>query len=94
MPGANAVRELPPAVRRILTPEISFEIAKSLTVTSRAQPPFWMRFAALLNEAQFIGRPPTSVAGGDWAEGNCFPIAGFCGPGSIRLPGALALIAP
>src|SRR6478609_8660477 len=53
-----------------------------------------MRLGALLNEAQSIGRPPTSVAGGFWTEGNCSPKAGFCGPGSVRLPGLLALIAP
>jgi len=35
----------------MLTPEISSEIAKSACVTWRAQPPFWMRFGALLNEA-------------------------------------------
>src|SRR5579863_6252998 len=85
---------MPPAVRRMLTPEISFEIAKSFTVTSRAQPPFWMRLAALLNEAHVIGIPPTSVAGGDCAAGNWLAITGFCGPGSIRFPGPLALIAP
>jgi hypothetical protein len=53
-----------------------------------------MRLAALLNEAHVIGIPPTSVAGGDWAAGNWLAITGFCGPGSIRFPGPLALIAP
>src|SRR5579863_2123521 len=85
---------MPPAVRRMLTPEISFEIAKSFTVTSRAQPPFWMRLAALLKEAHVIGIPPTSVAGGDCAAGNWPPITGFCGPGSVRFSGPFALIAP
>src|SRR6476620_9269033 len=85
---------MPPADNRILTPEISFEIAKSATVTCRAQPPSWMRLGALLKEAQFIGRPPTSVAGGDCAEGNCFARAGSCGPGSLRLEGVLAFTAP
>src|ERR1700722_3320468 len=78
----------------MLTPDISLEIAKSSTVTWRAQPPFWTRFGALLNEAQSIGIPPTSVAGGNCAEGNCLLSASFCGPGSARFPGALALIAP
>src|SRR6266478_2293801 len=85
---------MPPAVSRMLTPDISFEIAKSSTVTWRAQPPFWTRFGALLNEAQSIGMPPTSVAGGDCAEGNWLPMASLCGPGSFRLPGPLALTAP
>src|ERR1700739_3862957 len=82
------------AVSRMLTPEISFEMAKSSTVTWRAQPPFWMRFAALLKEAHVVGMQPTSVAGGDLADGNWLPITGFCGPGSVRFPGPLALIAP
>src|SRR5882757_2278 len=85
---------MPPAVNRMLTPEIVFEIAKSACVTWRAQPPSWTRFGALLNEAQSIGMPPTSVAGGNCAEGNWLPIASLCGPGSRRVPGALALTAP
>src|SRR5258705_10850320 len=85
---------MPPAVSRMLTPEIVFEIAKSACVTWRAQPPFWTRFGALLNDAQSIGMPPTSVAGGDFAEGNWLLIASLCGPGSFRLPGPLALTAP
>src|SRR5258707_7531120 len=85
---------MPPAVSRMLTPDISFEIAKSSTVTWRAQPPFWMRFGALLKEAQSIAMPPTSVAGGNGAEGTWLPMAGLCGPGSARFPGALPLIAP
>src|ERR1700686_4104438 len=85
---------MPPAVSRMLTPEMVSEIAKSACVTWRAQPPFWTRFGALLNDAQSIGMPPTSVAGGNCAEGNWLPIASLCGPGSLRFPGALALIAP
>src|ERR1700722_9854941 len=85
---------MPPAVNRMLTPVIVFEIAKSACVTWRAQPPFCTRFGALLNEAQSIGMPPTSVAGGNCAEGNCLPIASLCGPGSLRFPGPLALMAP
>src|SRR4030081_3958478 len=53
-----------------------------------------MRFGALLKDAQSIGMPPTSVAGGNCAEGNSLPIASLCGPGSLRFPGALPLIAP
>src|SRR5271163_2666750 len=78
----------------MLTPEIVSEIAKSAWVTWRAQPPFWTRFGALLNEAQSIGMPPTSVAGGNCAEGNCLTIGSLCGPGSRRFPGPLALMAP
>src|ERR1700730_9956168 len=85
---------IPPAVNRMLTPVIVSEIAKSCCVTCRAQPPFWTRFGALLNEAQSIGMPPTSVAGGDCAEGNCLPIASLCGPGSARVSRPFALIAP
>src|SRR5882757_7022900 len=85
---------MPPAVSRMLTPEISSEMAKSACVTWRAQPPFWMRRGELLNDAQFCCRPPTSVAGGDTADGNWPAIAGFCGPGSTKLRGFWALIAP
>ena len=58
-----------------MTPEISFEIAKSLTVTWRAQPPFWIRFGALLKDAQVRGMPPMSVGGGDVADGAAVGIA-------------------
>src|SRR5438445_10004994 len=85
---------MPPAVSRMLTPVMVSEIAKSLCVTWRAQPPFCTRFGALLKEAQSIGMPPTSVAGGNCAEGNWLAIASLCGPGSLRFPGPLALIAP
>src|ERR1700730_727125 len=85
---------MPPAVNRMLTPVIVLEIAKSSCVTWRAQPPFCTRFGALLKEAQSIGMPPTSVAGGNCAEGNCLASASLCGPGSLRFPGPLALIAP
>src|SRR5450631_1213027 len=54
-----------------------------------------MRFGALLNDAQNIGMSLTSVGGGDRADGNWLPIAGFCGPGSVRLAGLpLVLMAP
>src|SRR4029077_890696 len=85
---------MPPAVSRIFTPEMVFEIGKSACVTCRAQPPSWMRRGALLNEAQICGMLPTSVAGGENAGGNCSLSAGFCGPGSGALAGFLALIAP
>src|ERR1700704_5461608 len=85
---------MPPAVSRIFTPVMVFEIGKSACVTCRAQPPSWMRRGALLNEAQIWGMLPTSVGGGENADGNRSLIAGFCGPGSVTLAGFLALIEP
>src|SRR4030088_631473 len=84
----------PPAVSRIFTPAMVFEIGKSACVTCRAQPPSWMRRGALLNEAQIWGMLPTSVAGGENGDGSGSLIAGFCGPASVTLAGFLALIAP
>src|SRR6201988_2576454 len=84
---------MPPAVRRMLTPVIVFEIAKSSCVTWRAQPPFWMRFGELLKEAQSIGMPPTSVAGGDCAEGNWLAIGSPFGAGFLGFSGPLAVMA-
>jgi hypothetical protein len=68
---------IPPAYSRILTPAMVSEIWKSACVTCSAQPPFWIRFDALLNDAQNWGMSPTSVAGGDDAAGNWSAIAGF-----------------
>src|SRR3954469_5373151 len=84
----------PPAVSRMLTPAMVSEIWKSACVTCRAQPPFWIRFGALLNDAQNCGRSPTSVAGGDDAAGNWSASTGLCGPGSVTLAGFAALSAP
>src|SRR5467141_3536235 len=84
----------PPAVSRMLTPAMVSEIWKSACVTWRAQPPFWIRFGALLNDAQNCGMSLTSVGGGDDAAGNWSAIAGLCGPGSVRLAGVFALTAP
>src|SRR5258708_28896075 len=53
-----------------------------------------MRRGALLNDAQLRGMLPTSVGGGENADGNWSLMAGFCGPGSVMLRGFLALIAP
>src|ERR1700755_2629553 len=53
-----------------------------------------MRRGALLNDAHISGMLPTSVGGGENAEGNWSLMAGFCGPGSVTLLGFLALIAP
>src|ERR1700758_1947746 len=85
---------MPPLVSRMLTPAIVSEIWKSYWVTCRAQPPFWIRFAALLNDAQNCGRSFVEVAGGDTAAGNWSAIAGLCGPGSVKLAGFVALTAP
>src|SRR5580700_577916 len=84
----------PPAVSRMLTPAIVSEIWKSNCVTCRAQPPFWIRFGALLNDAQNCGRSLTSVGGGEDAAGNRSASAALCGPGSVRLAGFVALTAP
>src|ERR1700719_4225494 len=48
----------------MLTPEIVVEILKSSSVICRAQPPFWIRFGARLNDVQNCGMPLMSVAGG------------------------------
>src|SRR5215470_17732907 len=53
-----------------------------------------MRRGALLNVAQLSGMPPTSVGGGENADGNWSLMAGFCGPGSVMLLRFVALIAP
>src|ERR1700678_3161111 len=53
-----------------------------------------MRRGALLNDAQLSGMLPTSVAGGENADGNWSLIAGFCGPGSVALLGLASLMAP
>src|SRR5258708_12947343 len=53
-----------------------------------------MRRGALLNVAQLSGMVPTSVGGGENADGNWSLMAGFCGPGSVMLRGFVALIAP
>src|SRR5262249_12184606 len=54
-----------------------------------------MRRGALLKDAQNIGMSPIFVAGGENAAGNCEAIAGFCGPGSVKLDGLpVVLIAP
>src|SRR5215468_314011 len=53
-----------------------------------------MRRGALLKVAQLSGMPPTSVGGGENADGNWSLIAGFCGPGSVMLLGLVALTAP
>src|SRR6266851_6978527 len=84
----------PPAVSRMLTPAMVSEIWKSYCVTCRAQPPFWIRFGALLNDAQNCGMSLTSVAGGDDAAGNRSASAALCGPGSVKLAGFFALTAP
>ena len=54
----------PPGPSRMLTPAIVVEILKSSWVICRAQPPFWIRLGARLNDVQNCGMPLTSVAGG------------------------------
>src|ERR1700739_1778057 len=53
-----------------------------------------MRLGSLLKDAQLSGMSPTSVGGGENADGNWSLMAGFCGPGSVMLLGLVALIAP
>src|SRR5258706_13131528 len=53
-----------------------------------------MRRGALLNVAQLSGTLPTSVGGGENADGNWALMAGFWGPGSAMLLGFVALTAP
>src|SRR5262245_28174442 len=54
-----------------------------------------MRRGALLNDAQNIGMSPTLVAGGENASGSWDAMAGFCGPGSVKLDGLpVVLILP
>src|SRR5262245_32501427 len=53
-----------------------------------------MRRGASLNVAQLSGMVPTSVGGGEKADGNWSLMAGFCGPGSVMLLRFVALIAP
>src|SRR2546423_15309814 len=85
---------MPPAVKRMLTPVIVFEIAKSACVTWRAQPPFWMRFGALLKDAQSIGMPPTSVAGGGFADGKSLSLGPPFRARDLRFSPAFAVFAP
>src|SRR5437899_886000 len=76
----------PPAVSRMLTPAIVSEIWKSACVTWRAQPPFWIRFGALLKDAQNCGMSPTSVGGGEDAAGNRSASAALGGTGAGHGP--------
>src|SRR5271166_6224896 len=84
----------PPGPRRMLTPEIVVEILKSSWVICRAQPPFWIRLGARLNEAQNCGMPLTSVAGGLRKLGSWPASPGSCGPGSVNALGLVTLTAP
>src|SRR5260370_19896300 len=86
---------IPPAPRRMFTPEMVLDIWKSAWVTWRAQPPFWTHRGALLKDAQNSGRSPMSVGGGVNAFGNWLAIGWFCGPGSTIPRGfAWALTTP
>src|ERR1700732_2250397 len=78
----------------MLTPAIVVEILKSSWVICRAQPPFWIRLGARLNEAQNCGMPLTSVAGGLTKAGSLRARLGSCGPGSVRAFELAALTAP
>src|SRR4029077_5493267 len=84
----------PPGPSRMFTPAIEVEILKSSAVICRAQPPFWMRFGARLNEDQYCGIPLTSVAGGLRNDGSLPARPGSCGPGSASAFGLVTLTAP
>src|SRR5215469_9481538 len=85
---------MPPAARRMLTPAISVEMAKSDCVTCRPQPPSWMRLGARLNEAQNSGMLPTSVGGGLRNDGIVLASVGSCGPGIESASGFVTFTAP
>src|SRR5258706_16277192 len=74
----------PPGPRRMLTPEIVVEILKSSWVICRADPPFWIRLGARLNEAQYCGMPLTSVAGGVGKAGSLSVRVGSWRPGAVE----------
>src|ERR1700756_4477743 len=76
-----------PGARCMLTPAMASEIAKLADVTSRAQPPFWIRLGEMLKEDQKKGCVLTSVAGGSICEGNWLSMALLCGPSLRRLSG-------
>src|SRR5260370_9211451 len=84
---------MPPEVRRMLTPAIVSEIWKPYWVPCRAQPPFWIRFASLLNDAQNCGRSFVELVGAATAAGIWSTISEFYGPQPVSLAGALLLFA-
>ncbi len=75
----------PPAVNRISTPAIVFEIGNSLAVTCRVQPPLSIRFLARENEYLNGGTVPLSVSGAQTESGFSASSAAFFGPGSFSL---------
>ena len=78
----------------MLTAAMVVEIVKSSWVTCRAQPPFWIRLGARLNDAQYCGMPLTSVGGGLRNAGWLLARFGSCGPGSLSAFGLTTLTAP
>src|SRR5262245_21778109 len=82
---------MPPGARCMLTPAISSEITKSSDVSSRAQPPFWMRFGEMLKEDLKNGCVLISVAGGSTCEGNWLSMTLLRGPSLRRLSGLPAV---
>src|SRR6185295_18792887 len=78
----------------MLTAAMVVEILKSSWVTCRAQPPFWIRLGARLNDAQYCGMPLTSVGGGLRKAGSLLARFGSCGPGSLSAFGLTTLTAP
>jgi len=76
----------------MFTPAISSEIAKSCWVTSRAQPPAWMRRGETLKDDQKNGCVLTSVAGGSIWFGNWLSITGLRGPVIAVLAGSRTVL--
>src|SRR6266404_9783610 len=72
----------PPAVSRISTPAISFEIGSSRTVTCRVQPPLSTRLRDRANEYLNGATPPASVGGDHTESGFCASSSEFLLPGS------------
>jgi hypothetical protein len=70
---------------------VSSEIAKSSDVSSRAQPPFCIRFGEILKEDQKNGCVLTSVAGGSICEGNWPSMTSLRGPSLRKLSGLPAV---
>ena len=73
----------PPAVNRISTPAMSFDIGRSRTVTWRVHPPLSIRFLDSANEYLNGFTLPLSVEGGQTESGFSWASGRFLGPGSV-----------
>src|SRR5437667_8810104 len=76
----------PPAVSLMFTPAMDFETGSSRTVTSRDQPPSYIRLFASENGYLNVGtRLLESVLGGHMESGFWASSSGLPGPGSLLL---------